>query len=174
MKKLKDILIEAFEDDRQSLDKHEVIESVSQYGRIGKQLYSSTNVLKIADQLTAIAEAAHEHILSEEGDWFDKISISRNMKSLKGTAKEFTKAAREYNTLGQRLTSLHEEMGSILNRYYDIQSESEEQDKYQTFFRKTAKKFGFNPDEIDELPDEKKRKFFNYIDKNYSAEKESD
>ena len=45
--------------------------------------------MEVAKQLGDIAESAHHHILGEESDWFDKISVNRNMKSLKGNVVEF-------------------------------------------------------------------------------------
>ncbi len=50
----------------------------------------------------------------------------------------------------------------------------EEQDdaEYDAFFRKAMKKFGISsPDELDS--DEKKKEFFDYIDKNYKAKNEN-
>ena len=50
--------------------------------------------------------------------------------------------------------------------------ESEKQKKYQAFFNKALKKYGVkSPAELD---DTKKKEFFNYVDKNYEADKESD
>ena len=90
--------------------------------------------------------------------------------------KEFKKTATEYNGLSQRLTALYEDMGTILNRYYDINEEAninEEGDSaYQDFFRKALEKFGVS--EPDQLDGDKKRDFFNYVDKNWAAEKETD
>ena len=42
------------------------------------------------------------------------------MKSLKGSVVEFTKTAKEAQALNQRLTALYEDMGHVLNRYYEI------------------------------------------------------
>jgi hypothetical protein len=82
-------------------------------------------------------------------------------------------------------------MGMILNRYYDIpethipghdDNDRDIRDKeeyggtikegdYEAFFQKAMKKFGISsPDELGS--DEKKKKFFNYIDKNYKAKAE--
>ena len=119
MKKLKNILGEAFED-APRLDKHKVIEGVRNYGIVGKQLYNSNNIVEIAKQLSEIAEAAHSHILGENDDWFDKISVNKNMKSLKGSVVEFQRAANEAHKLNQRMTALYEDIGHVLNRYYDI------------------------------------------------------
>ena len=119
MAKLKDILSEAFED-RPQIDKYKVVEGVKNFGIVGKQLYNNNNIVEIAKQLSEIAESAHHHILGEQDDWFDKVSINKNMKTLKGSVVEFQKAAKEAHMLNQRMTGLYEDIGHVLNRYYDI------------------------------------------------------
>ena len=119
MAKLKDILSEAFED-RPQIDKYKVVEGVKNFGIVGKQLYNNNNIVEIAKQLSEIAESAHHHIIGENDDWFDKISVNKNMKTLKGSVVEFQKAAKEAHQLNQRMTALYEDMGHVLNRYYDI------------------------------------------------------
>ena len=119
MKKLKDILSEAFED-TPKVDRHQVVEGVRNFGIVGKSLYNNNNIMEIAKQLSDIAESAHSHILGEQDDWFDKISVNKNMKTLKGSVVEFQKAAKEAHTLNQRMTALYEDIGHVLNRYYDI------------------------------------------------------
>ena len=82
-------------------------------------------------------------------------------------------------------------MGVILNRYYEIpethmyghdDDDRDIRDKeeygstikegdYEKFFQAAMKKFGISsPDEL--KSDEKKKKFFNYVDKNYKAKAE--
>ena len=94
MKKLKNLLSEAFEE-TQKVDKFKVIEGVRNYGIVGKTLYNGSNIMKVAEQLAGIAEQAHHHILGEQDDWFDKISVNKNMKTLKGSVMEFQKTAKE-------------------------------------------------------------------------------
>jgi len=119
MAKLKNILQEVFED-TPKVDKHKVIEGVRNFGIVGKQLYNNNNIVEIAKQLSEIAESAHSHILGEQDDWFDKISVNKNMKTLKGSVVEFQKAAKEAHQLNQRMTALYEDIGHVLNRYYEI------------------------------------------------------
>jgi len=128
MKKMKNLLSEAFED-TPKVDKHKVIEGVKNFGIVGKTLYNNSNIMEVAKQLADIAESAHSHILSEQDDWFDKISVNKNMKTLKGGVVEFQKTAKEANALNQRLTALYEDIGHVLNRYYDIDEGLEEMDK---------------------------------------------
>ena len=128
MAKLKELLGEVF-DETPKVDKHKVVEGVKNYGIVGKTLYNNGNIMEVAKQLAEIAESAHHHILGEESDWFDKISVNRNMKSLKGNVVEFQKTAKESHALNQRLTALYEDIGTVLNRYYDIDEDIQEADK---------------------------------------------
>ena len=141
MAKLKDLLSEVF-DETPKVDKHKVIEGVRNYGIVGKSLYSGNNIMEIAKQLAEVAESAHHHILGEGDDWFDKVSLNRNMKSLKSGVMEFTKTAKEAHMLNQRLTGLYEDIGHVLNRYYEI---DEALDKH-------------DPDELDNSYDDREDK----------------
>ena len=127
MAKLKDLLNEVFED-TPKVNKHKVIEGVKNYGRVGKSLYNNNNIMEIAKQLAEVAESAHSHILGEQDDWFDKVSVNRNMKSLKGNVVEFQKTAKEANAINQRLTGLYEDIGHVLNRYYEISEDKGDMD----------------------------------------------
>ena len=60
------------------------------------------------------------------------------------------------------------------NGYVNIPMEelSAKQKEYQDFFKKALKKF--DAESPADMDDEKKKEFFNYIDKNYKAKKETD
>ena len=47
-----------------------------------------------------------------------------------------------------------------------------EDNKYQAFFQKAMKKFGHKS--VGEMSPAEKKKFFDYVDANYKAEKETD
>jgi len=126
--KLKDLLSESFIDTPR-VNKHEVVEGVRNYGIVGKQLYNSVNVMEVAKQLSRVAESAHSHILGENEDWFDQVSVNRNMKALKTNVAEFKKTAMESHQLNQRLQGLYEDIGHVLNRYYDISEDKGDMDK---------------------------------------------
>ena len=102
------------------VNKHQVIEAVRNYQTVGKQLYGGGGILEAAKQLVEMAESAQNHILSETDDWFDGVSVKRNMKELKGLTGQFKKTAVEANATNQRLSALYEDMRNILNRNYDI------------------------------------------------------
>ena len=127
MAKLKKLLEDVFQDKPQ-VNKYEVAEGVGSFGIVGKQLYNNSNIMEVAKKISHIAEQAHSHVLSETDDWFDQVSVNKNMQSLKKRVSEFQKAATEAHALNQRMTGLYEDMGHILNRYYDITEDKGDMD----------------------------------------------
>ena len=111
----------AIREEKPQVNKFEVIEAVKNYQTIGGQLFKNNGIVEVAKQLVGIAESAQNHVLSETDDWFDAVSVKRNMKELKGMTGQFKKAALEANSVNERLNALYEDMGNILNRYYDIE-----------------------------------------------------
>ena len=107
-------------DEQPKVDRFQVTEAVRNYARVGKQLRVNGNIMEAAKQLAEMADNAQNHVLSETSDWFDGVSVKRNMKELKGLTGQFKKTAVEANATNQRLSALYEDMGNILNRYYDI------------------------------------------------------
>ena len=104
----------------EGFDSQSFLENVRGYAQHGKNIYRQGNLKEVATALSTMAEQAASHTLQETGDEFDKITVSRNMKELKGYSDQFNKFAKEANTLQQRIESLYEDMGTILNRYYQI------------------------------------------------------
>ena len=179
------------EDDTPKVNVNELVEKINNYNSIGESIYGSGNLKEVAESLSSIAEGAAQHTLSETEDMFDKVTVSRNMKELKGLSGQFSKVAQEANSLQERMTGLYEDMGNILGRYYSIgerhvpghdDEDSEaneskdmmfrEDDGYKEFFKKAMKKFGISSP--DELKPEDEKDFYNYVDRNYKAKNEAD
>ena len=159
----------------------EVKEAIETFAKLGKLLQREENLKEIANQLSEIATKAKSYTLGETEDWFDKVTVNRNMKELTTLSKSFGKFAQEAQGLQERMSAVYEDMGHIVGRYYEIDDEDHvpgheedgdaiEEGDYEEFFKSAMDKFGISsPDELD---DEKKKKFFNYVDKNYKAKSE--
>ena len=65
-------------------------------------------------------------VVEETADWFDRVTVKRNMSDLGKQANQFHKIATEAQSLNDRMSSLYEDMGNILNRYFKIQELNEE------------------------------------------------
>ena len=188
---LTDIVEDIYGQKTEKISAKEVQEAIREFSSYSKVLQKEENLQKIAERLSKIATNAKSYTVSETEDWFDKVTVKRNMKELTNLSKQFGKIAQESNSLQQRLSGLYEDMGHILGRYYEIDDngDSQEDEKikagleepkghdikegdYEEFFQKAMKKFGIkSPAELD---DDKKKKFFNYVDANYKGEKETD
>ena len=115
LKKLIENIIDEFQIDEQAF-----LENVKGYSNYGKLVYREGNLSEIAKNLSEIAKVAGIHAVKETADKFDKITVTRNMKELKGYSEQFKKHANEAHVLQQRIESLYEDMGGILGRYYQI------------------------------------------------------
>ncbi len=139
MKKLKDILNESQhlsykrmnvgeekeEKGMTNEEKREFLKAVSEYKRFGESIYRSGNLGEIYESIKGIVETAHKVTLEETGDWFDKVTVGRHMKSMNESFKVFEKTISEVNTLQQRLESAYDEMGEVLGKYYEIKEGNE-------------------------------------------------
>ena len=176
----------------QKVNVKEFMGEVSNFNQFSKEIYREGNLRDLAERLSKLAMTAKQHTLQETEDWFDKITVNRNMKDLTSLSNQFKKVATEAQGLQERMGGLYEDMGHILGRYYEIhepghevssegksyrdgdelENDAVQEGTYEDFFQSALKKWGVSaPDDLD---DEEKVKFFNYVDKNWSAKSETD
>ena len=192
---LTDIVEDVYGQSTEKVNVKEFMGEVSNFNSFGGEIYREGNLRELAERLSKLAMTAKQHTLQETEDWFDKITVNRNMKELTGLSNQFKKVATEAQGLQERMGGLYEDMGHILGRYYEIHEPGHEEDEvssegksyrdgeeleadtvqegsYEAFFKSALEKWGVS--EPDQLDDEEKSKFFNYIDANWSGENESD
>ena len=98
--------------------KRHFLEIVSTYNKYQESMDRKSDIIKVAETLGGITEAARTLAIKEAGDWFDKHTVKRNMSELDKLGKQFDKVALEARALDQRMGGLYEDMGHILSRYY--------------------------------------------------------
>ena len=177
--KLKSLVEDMYGEQKPKINVREFVQEIGQFSSYGKEIYREGNLRELANRMSKLAETAKQHTLQETEDWFDKITVNRNMKELTGLSSQFKKVASEAQSLQERMSTLYEDMGHILSRYYEVNGSSPQKEsfngvvregEYEEFFQAAMKKFGIkSPDELD---DDKKKEFFNYVDNNYSAKDE--
>jgi hypothetical protein len=109
-----------FGEDEKKVDTGEFMQEVKNFSRLGKMIYREGSLRDVAKGLAELADKARVATLQETDDWFDKVTINKNMKQLGAASSDFTKIAKEASSLQQRMESLYEDMGHILGRYYDL------------------------------------------------------
>ena len=190
--KLTDIVEDVYGEQQPKLNVREFMGEVSNFNSYGNEIYREGNLRELAQRLSRLAETAKQHTLQETEDWFDKITVNRNMKELTGLSNQFKKVATEAQALQERMSGLYEDMGHILGRYYEInesqpinqnemksyrdgdelEADTVQEGSYEDFFKSALEKWGVS--EPDQLDDDEKSKFFNYVDANWSGENETD
>jgi len=127
MIRLRDLLKEEEELQQLSTElKKHFLEIISTYGQHREGMARKSDIRQVAETLGGIADAAQEYTLREGGDWFDRVTIKRNMNELKKLQSAFEKEAIEAKAKEQRLESLYEDMGHVLGRYFEIADVSEQ------------------------------------------------
>ena len=150
------------------------LEAVYNFAEHANNIYRRHSLRETASHLNELIEAANHLTLSETQDWFDNVTVSRHMKHLQEAYKIFEKTANEMDTMQQRLEAAYDDIGETLGKYYDVKgmvSEAADGKDYQKFFTKAMKKFKIQDPADLETPKQKK-KFFNWVDKNYTAKTE--
>jgi hypothetical protein len=141
MIKLKDLMKEneEFQQLPSNLKKH-FLEIISTYGQHREGISRKSDIRQVAETLGAIADAAQEYTLREGDDWFDRVTIKRNMGELKKLQGSFEKEALEASQQQQRLEALYEDMGHVLGRYFEIADITEDVMKQRLGIRENKKK----------------------------------
>ena len=127
MKTLKQIISEKWLNDGMSekiklssKDKKEIMEMISKFNEYGKNIYRADELKKITSEMKDVIAKAKDMTLQETEGTFDNITVNRHMKTLESSMQLFEKTTSEINVLQQRLESLYEDIGSVLNKYYNI------------------------------------------------------
>ena len=121
--KLRKILKENEEAQAKALtreQKRAIIDSVSKFNEYGKSVYRESDIKEMIETLRELSRTASELAVNEAGDWFDGISVKRDMKEVNSAVETFSKTANEISTLQQRLESVFEDIGHKLGKYYEI------------------------------------------------------
>ena len=109
--------------------RNEFVEMVNNFGSLGQSIYKSGKDLKeISEAINRICGLAEVFTLQESEDWFDEVTVKRNIDSLKEANKTFVESAKDMYALQQRLEGSYEDIGQVLGRYYEIKEATDDYD----------------------------------------------
>jgi hypothetical protein len=116
-------------------EKKKLLTLVNGYNKYGEALRKESEIVAAANDLAEIAKLAETYAVNESGDWFQSEIIKRDFKQFKNSADSFQKFAKECQQKMQQMNALYEDMGHVLQRYYEIAdpvNESKKIDKILT------------------------------------------
>ena len=101
-------------------EKKALYELVHNYNEYGKVLYEYHQLMKIAENIDKISQYAETYALNECGDWMQENTAIRHFKELKKMSETFKKNASKCQQQNNEMVSLYEDMGNILEKYFEI------------------------------------------------------
>jgi len=111
------------EENYRKLDKKQrklVLDAVNKFNKFEQHIYRQKDVREVVEAIKTISEYAGQLALDETHDWFDSVTVKKDVKEIGNAVKLFEKAANEVGTLQHRLEALYEDIGGKLSRYYEI------------------------------------------------------
>ena len=103
-------------------EKKALYELVHNYNEYGKVLYEYHQLMKVAENIDKISQYAETYALNECGDWMQENTAIRHFKELKKMSEAFKKNAAKCQQQNNEIVSLYEDMGNILEKYFEIKS----------------------------------------------------
>jgi hypothetical protein len=97
------------------------MEAIRGFSQLGEGVYGKTNLKELCEKVKYMVETAN-HVTLSEGDWFDGMTVNRNMKEIANSYKVFEKTAQEMSVLRERFEAAFEDIGRGLNRYFEMDS----------------------------------------------------
>jgi hypothetical protein len=101
-------------------EKSAIMDSVSRFNDFGSRVYKTDEIKEMVRAIKEMTAGASSLALQETDDWFDSVTVKRDMKEVSNSVKLFEKTAHEMSQMQQRLESVYEDMGHKLGKYYDI------------------------------------------------------
>ena len=83
-------------------EKRAFLEAVASYRQLGEMISHKGNLAEIHENIKKIVENAGSLTIKETGDWFDKVTVQRHMKSMNESFKVFSNTIKEVGMLQQR------------------------------------------------------------------------
>lgn len=102
------------------MSRDEFLESVKNYSRYKESVFRLTDLKNVVQEIRKIVESAESITIQESDGWFDEITVNRHMKQLKESYKVLEKTCNELITSQQRFESAYNDIGRVLENYYDV------------------------------------------------------
>ena len=103
-------------------EKKALYELVNNYNEYGKVLYEYHQLMKVAENIDKISQYAETYALNECGDWMQENTAIRHFKDLKRMSEAFKKNSTKCQQQNSEMVSLYEDMGNILEKYFEIKA----------------------------------------------------
>ena len=114
-----------------SEQKKKLMELSAMYENFGEWLRNEESLMNSAKGITELCELAETYAVNECGEWFQKEIVTKDMQNLKKRVGEFQKIIKETYARMQQAGVAYQDIGHVLGRYYDLKTNSGNDQQYQ-------------------------------------------
>lgn len=101
-------------------DRAQFLQACENYSQYKGTIPDAKTIQSKINEIGWIVEMAEAVTLNETDSWFDNVTVSRHMKQLKESYKILEKTGKELITTQQRFESAYEDIGEVLQKYYNV------------------------------------------------------
>jgi hypothetical protein len=103
-----------------SEEKKKLLGLVSKFNEYRNAMKMADEFKQVAENIVYIAEATEKYGLNEASEWFEGVSLERDMKELKKNAADLQKISNKIHPQIKLAESLYESVGFALSRYFEL------------------------------------------------------
>jgi DNA-binding Lrp family transcriptional regulator len=101
-------------------EKRQLLELVREFNHYRNAFKSADELKTVAEKISYIAELTEKYGLNETSEWFEGVTLQRDMKELKKLSTEISKILDKCYKPIKEAEALYEEAGIKLERYFNM------------------------------------------------------
>lgn len=101
-------------------EKRKLLGMVGQFNEYRRAMKMADELKQVAENIVYIAEMTEKYGLNETSEWFEGVTLERDMKEIKRYASELHKIANKVHPQVQEAEAIYEEIGLKLERYFNL------------------------------------------------------
>jgi hypothetical protein len=111
----------ALERKKLSLDeKKKLLNMVGKFNEYRRAMKMADELKQVAENILYISELTEKYGMNETSEWFEGVTLERDMKDIRRYASELHKIANKVHPEVQKAEALYEEIGLKLERYFNL------------------------------------------------------
>lgn len=100
-------------------EKQQFVQEIANFSALGESVYGKGDIEEIVERVKNIVERA-ERIMTESDDWMSNVAHKKGNKRMHEDYRDFEQAARDLKEAQERMSMCYENIGTHLNRYFDV------------------------------------------------------
>ena len=101
-------------------EKRKLLGMVGQFNEYRRAMKMADELKNVAENIVYIAEMTEKYGLNETSEWFEGVTLERDMKEIKKHAMELHKIANKVHPLVKQAEDCYESVGLKLERYFNL------------------------------------------------------